>query len=66
MVININKNGEVVGVAGRRLTPDEAQTLYDLITGINAKGIESNGGDYVSNDQSGAVAQDAHELHRRQ
>lgn len=56
MVVNINKQGRRVDIAGRRITPQEARKVYDILTSI-AEG--NNGGDDATNEQPRGVAGEA-------
>ena len=62
-VVNINKAGQVVNITGRRITPQEARTVYEIIASIEEA---NNGGDNATNEQPRSVARKAKELYRRE
>lgn len=53
VVVNINKAGQVVNIAGRKITPQEAGAVYEIIAKMERA---NNGGDDDAIEQPRSVA----------
>lgn len=58
MVVNINKEGKRVEIAGRKLKARDARIVYDILTSINRRDAQEagNGGNNAKAEQPRGVA----------